>query len=330
MEGCQHNTMDVEYYGPNPQMESWYLGALRAAEEMGRAFGDGEYAEVCRDLYERGRAWTEENLFNGEYYEHQIKVPSEIWEGLTANMGSTDLENPILQLGAGCLVDQLVGQYVAHVCSLGYILNEEQVRKTLESVMKYNFREDFHNWFNCMRSYVMNDESALLMASYPLGRRPDEPFPYFTEVMTGFEHTAAAHMLYEGLEEPGLKVIRSIRQRYDGKRRNPFDEAECGHHYARAMAAWAHVLALTGFRYSAVTGELAFAAREGTHFWSRGYGWGTCEVKREGPGWHVRLRVGAGSLTGSRLVLEDRGQVAAAWDGAFDLAAGGERKITLS
>ena len=38
MEGVQHNTMDVEYYGPNPQMTIWYLGALRAMEEkIGRA-----------------------------------------------------------------------------------------------------------------------------------------------------------------------------------------------------------------------------------------------------------------------------------------------------
>lgn len=28
MEGSQHNTMDVNYFGPNPQMQFWYFGAL--------------------------------------------------------------------------------------------------------------------------------------------------------------------------------------------------------------------------------------------------------------------------------------------------------------
>ena len=77
--------------------------------------------------------------------------------------------------------------------------------------------------------------------------------------MTGFEYTAAVGMLYEGMTDEGLQSIRDIRARYDGLKRNPFDEAECGHHYARAMASWAAVLALTGFRYSAVTRELRLA-----------------------------------------------------------------------
>jgi non-lysosomal glucosylceramidase len=66
MEGCQHNTMDVEYYGPNPQMEGWYLGALRAAEEMARYLGETRFAATCHDLFGRGRACTDGHLFNGE------------------------------------------------------------------------------------------------------------------------------------------------------------------------------------------------------------------------------------------------------------------------
>jgi non-lysosomal glucosylceramidase len=33
-------------------------------------------------------------------------------------MGAKDYGNPDYQLGEGCLVDQLVGQYMAHVCGL--------------------------------------------------------------------------------------------------------------------------------------------------------------------------------------------------------------------
>ena len=97
--------------------------------------------------------------------------------------------------------------------------------------------------FNNMRSYALGDEKALLMASWPRGGRPKIPFPYWAEVMTGFEYTAAIGMLYEGMEQEGLQCIQNIRDRYDGRKRNPFDEAECGHHYARAMASWAAILA---------------------------------------------------------------------------------------
>jgi hypothetical protein len=104
-------------------------------------------------------------------------------------------------------------------------------------------------------------------------------------------------MLYEGQVEAGLKCIQAIRDRYDGRKRNPFDEAECGHHYARAMASWAAVLAWTGFHYSAVQQTMRFAAREGSHFWSNGAAWGTCRI-RQGEGTiDVTLQVLHGSLS---------------------------------
>jgi uncharacterized protein (DUF608 family) len=301
MEGCQHNTMDVEYFGPNPQMETWYLGALRAAEKMARYLGDEEFANTCRILFQRGSIWTDQHLFNGEYYEHHITPPvGGVADGLRLSMGAEDFANPDYQLGPGCLVDQLVGQYMAHICGLGYLLDPENVQSALKSIMKYNYLEDFSGHFNCMRSFVLGDEAALLMASYPR-ERPAVPFSYFTEVMTGFEYTAAVGMIYEGQVEEGLKCIRSIRQRYDGRKRSPFDEAECGHHYARAMASWAALLALTGFQYSAVEKVMTFAAKEGRFFWSTGYAWGSVVLCRDADGWIVDLDVLGGKLSLRRL-----------------------------
>ena len=276
MEGCQHNTMDVEYYGPNPQMGLWYLGALRAAEEMARHLGDDRFAGTCRTLFESGRAWIDTNLFNGEYYRHEVRAPkqaSDVAPDLLVGMGAADPTNPEFQLADGCLIDQLVGQYMAHVCGLGYLVDREHVRTALRSILKYNLRPDLHAHFNNMRAFALDGESAVLMAGYPASR-PETPFPYFAEAMTGFEYTAAAGLLYEGLEEEGLDVIARVRARYEGRRRNPFDEAECGHHYARAMASWAAILALTGFRYSAVTGTLTLAVRPGRFPWSTGGAWG--------------------------------------------------------
>jgi non-lysosomal glucosylceramidase len=303
MEGCQHNTMDVEYYGPNPQMEIWYLGALRAAEEMAKRAGDKPFAKLCRELFGKGRAWTDANLWNGEYYEHQVRPPKSVEDvapSLRLDMGAKDVTEPDYQLGQGCLVDQLVGQFMAHVCGLGYLVDPANVKTTLRSILKYNTQEGFFDHFNCLRSFVLGDETALLMASYPKGR-PKNPFPYFTEVMTGFEYTAAVGMLYEGDIESGLKVIRDIRARYDGKKRSPFDEAECGHHYARAMASWAAVPALSGFAWDGVEKAMAFGANEGTFFWSNGEAWGTCRIGPGGKTAELRVLYGGLSLKSFRL-----------------------------
>lgn len=306
MEGVQHNTMDVEYYGPNPQMTIWYLGALRAMEEMALYNKDREMASKCRKLFETGSKWTDKNLFNGEYYIQKMIVPKreDIPSEQLVGMGSSDYGNPDYQLGEGCLVDQLVGQYMAHICGLGYLVSKENVGKTLSSIMKYNYKADLSDHFNCFRSFALGNESALLMASYP-GPRPKNPFPYFTEVMTGFEYTAAAGMLYEEQVENGLKCISSVRERYDGQKRNPFNEAECGHHYARAMASWSAILALTGFNYSALDKSITFTSKPGKYFWSNGYSWGTCTID----GKKAILEVLSGKIEISRFIFRNAGSV---------------------
>ena len=314
MEGCQHNTMDVEYFGPNAQMTGWYLGALRAAAEMAAYLGEDDFADTCGDLFKRGSKWMDANLFNGQYYEHEIRPPKKgdfCQPGL--GFGPSSIGKPDWQLGSACLVDQLVGQYTAHLVGLGYLHRPANVRKTLRSIMKYNWRGHFFGHFNSMRSFVLGHDQALLMASYPLGRRPTQPFPYFSEVMTGFEYTAAVGMLQEGQTAAGLKVIRAIRARYDGKHRSPFNEAECGHHYARAMASWSALLTLTGFRYSGVDKTITFAAAEPgkgvTWFWSNGYAWGTVKQKQTGKKIALELTVLHGKLTLRKLTLTGWGEV---------------------
>lgn len=297
MEGRQHNTMDVDYFGPNPQMGFWYMGALRAAEEMALAMKDKSFAKKCHNLFEKGSLWMDENLFNGEYYEHKITHP-ETFDFL--DMDATNVQIPEFQLGPGCLVDQLVGQYMAHLCGLGYLGKKENIHTTLHSIMKYNYVEDFSRHFNNMRSYAMGDEAGLLMASWPKGRL-EVPFPYFAEVMTGFEYSAAVGMMYEGMEEEALKCIQAIRERHDGAKRNPFSEPECGHHYARSMASWASIIALSGFNYSGINKTMTITSRLGTYFWSNGYAWGSCEVKNNA----VKIDVLKGSLSLNKLSLSD-------------------------
>ena len=220
--------------------------------------------------------------------------------------GRAYISDPPYQLGKGCLVDQLIGQYMAHVYGLGYLIKPENAKKALESIMKYNYRPTMLDHFNNMRSYALGDESALLMASYPRGGRPKIPFPYWSEVMTGFEYTAAIGMLYEGQMESGLKCIRNIRDRYDGLKRSPFDEAECGHHYARAMTSWGAGLALSGFQYSGITKTVSFKPQAGTFFWSNGYAYGQVEMNKKGNDFMAKLSVLKGDLPIESFVLDKK------------------------
>jgi non-lysosomal glucosylceramidase len=115
-------------------------------------------------------------------------------------------------------------------------------------------------------------------------------------------------MLYEGQIDDGLKCIQNIRDRYDGRKRSPFNEAECGHHYARAMASWAAVLAISGFNFSGVEKSITFAAKDGTFFWSNGYAWGSCSLKRSAGSMNIELSVLHGELSLSEFKLRGFGQ----------------------
>ncbi|MEI8084973.1 MAG: GH116 family glycosyl-hydrolase [Paludibacter sp.] len=297
MEGSQHNTMDVNYFGPNPQMGFWYMGALRAAEEMAIALKDKVFAEKCKLLFTKGSQWMDANLFNGKYYEQKITDPK-TFEYL--DMANPTTKVPPFQLGSGCLVDQLVGQYMAHICGLGYLGNKANIQTASKSVMTNNFVPDFSNHFNNMRSYAMGNEAGLLMASWPKGRL-EVPFPYFPEVMTGFEYAAAVEMIYEGQKDDALKCIQAIRDRHNGAKRNPFSEPECGHHYARSMASWATIIAMSEFSYSGVEHSMTITSKPGTYFWSNGYAWGTCTVSKE----IASIKVLKGSLMLNTFSLKD-------------------------
>ncbi|MBN1554908.1 MAG: hypothetical protein JXA11_09195 [Phycisphaerae bacterium] len=311
MEGCQHNTMDVEYYGPNPLMTSLYLGALRAAEEMARYLGETDFADACRALFAKGSRWMDENLFNGEYYEHHVQPMREknIAKYMRHEYGAENLKDPDFQLGSGCAADQLLGQTMAHICGLGYLHDKRKVRETLRSILKYNHRDDLSDHFNCMRTYALGKERGLLLAAYPdPARKPARPTPYFSEVWTGIEYVAATGMIQEGMETQGVRVFADVRDRHDGKKRNPFNEPECGHHYARAMASWAAVVAIPGFQYSAVEKSMEFAAREGEHFWSNGYAWGTCRIRKIRNACDVELTVLHGEVKLKRFILKNAGE----------------------
>jgi non-lysosomal glucosylceramidase len=182
------------------------------------------------------------------------------------------------QVGDGCLSDQMMGQCFAEVLGLNLGLPPERVKKSLQSIFKYNFRTDFRNYPHTQRIYAINDEQGLVVCSWPKGGRPKIPLSYGDEVWTGIEYQVAAHLIYNGLTEEGMNIVKGIHERYDGARRNPWNQSEWGNHYSRAMASYSVMLALSGFRYSAVEGEIAFQPRIRLEnfrcFFAAGSAWG--------------------------------------------------------
>jgi hypothetical protein len=75
---------------------------------------------------------------------------------------------------------------------------------------------------------------------------------------------------------------------------------ECGNHYARALASWSLLLALSGFRYSAPEKTLGFDPRvesaKFTAFWSVGEpGYGLYDQERTGTSFTASVRLIEGS-----------------------------------
>jgi hypothetical protein len=92
----------------------------------------------------------------------------------------------------------------------------------------------------------------------------------------------------------GLEIVRTCRSRYDGQIRNPFDEYEWGHWYARAMASYALLQGLSGARYDAVDKVLHLQpniAGDFRCFLSTATGYGTVGVRGGQPFLDVRFGV---------------------------------------
>jgi non-lysosomal glucosylceramidase len=195
---------------------------------------------------------------------------------------------------------------MAHLCGLGYLAKPENIKKTLSSIARYNYVESFGDHFNNMRSYALGNESGLSVTAYPdPEKRPDVPLSYFAEAWSGLEYTAAAGMIYEGMQAEALKTIQDVRKRYDGNKRSPFNEEECGNHYARAMASWASIIAYSEFSYSGIDGSLIITSKPGNYFWSNGYSWGNALVAEEGGKVKVTLEVYHGSIKLSSVTAAD-------------------------
>jgi uncharacterized protein (DUF608 family) len=293
--GRQHHTLDMELFGPNSWLTGFYLAALKAGAEMASYLGDEQAAQRYTDIFRSGKAWVDSNLFNGEYYYHLIDLRDKsILESFDTDRTGTLIGNSTIkaywdeergqikyQVGEGCIVDQVLAQWHANLVGLGEIFDPANTRRAIYAIYKNNFKK-MREVFNPCRVFSLNDESGMIICSYPTGReKPAISVPYAQETMNGFEYQAAEHLIQEGFIKEGEKVVRAIRERYDGRKRNPWNEFECGSNYARSMASYALLLSYSGFvfdmtkrliGFNPVIDDIPFRV-----FWSLEYGWGTFE-----------------------------------------------------
>jgi uncharacterized protein (DUF608 family) len=288
LEEPHHNTYDIEFWGADPMTTGFYLGALESFTTIGKYLG--EDVTAYQQLFEKGKHTMETQLYNGDYFIQKIQ-----WTGLNAadpvvasqhsyggsySAEAAELlkkEGPKYQYGKGCLSDGVLGDWMARVCGLDEPIDQEKVTNHLEAVYRYNEKKDLSDYSNPQRpGYALGDEGGLLLCTWPKGDKLSLPFVYSNEVWTGIEYEVASHLIFEGKVAEGLDIVRTCRKRYDGRVRNPFDEYECGHWYARAMSSYALIEALTGVRYDAVTHTLYVDSKVGdfTSFLSTASGFG--------------------------------------------------------
>jgi uncharacterized protein (DUF608 family) len=307
-----HNTYDIEFWGPDGMCTSFYLGALKAAVQMAQALG--ENAAPYEELYARGVKNMEKSLYNGEYFIQKVQ-----WKDLKARdpaaearekkqsaelVALLESEGPRYQYGTGCLSDGVLGAWMAEVCGVGEILGTKKIESHLVAVHKHNFRKDLSTFANPQRpTYALGHEAGLLLASWPRGDEPSLPFVYSNEVWTGIEYQVASHLMLAGHVKQGLEIVRAVRDRYDGRIRNPFNEYECGHWYARAMSSYGLLQGMTGVRYDAVEKVLHIKpaiSGDFRAFLSTATGYGTVGIRKGKP----FVEVKSGKIAIKRIVCD--------------------------
>jgi len=287
VEEPHHNTYDIEFWGPDGMCTSFYLGALKAFIEMSTHLGQptGTY----RPLYEKGRQYLETNLYDGEYFFQEIefknlnapdpaKAQSFGGDYSPEAIALLQKEGPKYQYGKGCLSDGVLGAWIGKMCGLEDFVDPQKITSHLLAIHKYNLRKDLSEHANPQRpAYALGHEGGLLLCTWPKGGRLSLPFVYSDEVWTGIEYQVASHLMSMGKVTQGLEIVRLCRSRYDGRIRNPFNEYECGHWYARAMSSYGLLQGLTGLRYDAVDKTLHIGSNIGdfTCFLSTATGFGT-------------------------------------------------------
>ena len=307
LEGRQHHTLDMELFGPSSWLEGMYLAALKAAAEMADFLGDTQKAQEYREIFDKGYRWTKENLFNGKYFIQKVDINDKrITDKFDASPKYWNDETKQIkyQIHEGSSIDQMLAQWHADIIGLGEIFDKEQVFDALSEMMKNNYKPTMREFVNPWRIFSVNDEAGTVICDYPHGtEKPKIPIPYCEETMTGFEYSFAGLLCSRGKIDDGLKVVKAVRDRFDGEKRNPWNEFECGSNYARSMASYALIPILSGFEFDMPHHHIGFNPYKANDFkciWSLADAWGNFEVNNN----TVKINVCEGEINLKSLSLK--------------------------
>ena len=288
LEGRQHHTLDMELFGPSSWLEGFYLAALKAGAEMAEFMGDTDAQKEYTELFDKGYKWTKENLFNGEYFIHKVNLNDkqlvDSFEDASGTYWNDETNEIKYQIVNGSSIDQMLGQWHADIIGLGDVFDREQVDKALDSMMKNNYKSTMRDFANFWRLFSVYDEAGSVICVYPEGvSKPKIPIPYCEETMTGFEYSFSGLLMSRGKYEQGNMVVKAVRDRFDGVKRNPWNEYECGSNYARSMASFANIAILSGYDIDMPNKHIGFNPytkdSDYSCVWSVADGWGNFEIK---------------------------------------------------
>ncbi len=301
------NTLDAEWDGEISWIVGLCIAAVKAGELMAIEMNDDAFARVCAHYVAFGKKNMEEKLFNGEYFIHRPDA-----EKGRKNLGSYNT----------CHIDQVYGQSWAFQAGIGRILDKEKTISALKSLWKYNFTPDVGPYLKGKvkwRPYALPGEGGLIMNTNPnnevsaYGENVSWQIGYFHECMSGFEHQVAAHMMAEGMVEEALVLTRTIHDRYQAAKRNPFNEIECSDHYARAMASYGTFITACGFEYHGPKGHIQFAPKISPENFKAPFtvaeGWGTYEQKQHAETMSVAYYIKYGHLVLRSIGLQTNSKI---------------------
>ncbi len=299
LEDAQPNTYDIDFFGANTFVGALYLAALRAGEEMARRMNDDAFATKCRQLFDRGSAATMARLWNGEYFRQDVDVE----------------RHGEWQYADGCLADQLFGQAWAAQVGLGLLYPRDATRTALQSIYRYNWAPDVgpQNARHVPERYfARRGEAGLFICTWPRSKHPGNAgVRYRDEVWTGCEYQFASNLIHEGFLTEGLAVVRGVHERYDGRKHNPWNEVECGDHYARALASWGCFVAICGFQHDGPAGVIGFDPRVSPERFEAAFtgaeGFGTFRQERDGSTFRAKLDATWGRVRLTRVIVAPGG-----------------------
>ncbi len=260
-----------------------------AAEELGDTAAQKKYEKIAR----KGKKLMDQYLWNGKYYRLYHDYDNTMDKYYIKEDNHINHFDERKKKDEGCMTDQIIGQWAAHLSGLGYLMDPQHVHKALTSVMEMSYFDGF----------------GLRNASWPgTGFVSDIPRDMWVDQgntpWTGVELEFASFLIYEGLVDEGLKVIKSVDDRY----RNSglyWDHQEFGGHYYRPMSAWAILNAMLGLGVNQETYSFNPKLNEDVYMLFFSFNKGTAHYVKSEKG--VAIEVLTGEFTPKNLKLTNSG-----------------------